>query len=127
FAFCRKVHGTRCALLATIVVATTPLYVALSRTVIFDMMLALFVCGAIFAGYLAELGERSARRYWYLAGAAASGLATLVKGPVGFVLPAFVLLIFNRLEGRAGAWKRLLSPMNILVVLGVSLPWFIGL
>ena len=127
FAFCRKVHGTRCALLAAIVVATTPLYVANARTVIFDMMLALFVCGAIFAGYLAEVSEGRARSNWYLVGAACSGIATLVKGPVGFVIPALVLLVFNRLEGRSGAWKRLLSPWNILVVLGVALPWFIGL
>ena len=127
FAFCRKVHGRRCALLAVIVVATTPLYVANARTVIFDMTLALFVCGAIFAGYLAELSEGTARRRWYLAGAASAGVATLVKGPVGFLIPSLVLLVFNRLDRRGGAWKRLFSPLNVLVVLGVALPWFIGL
>jgi 4-amino-4-deoxy-L-arabinose transferase-like glycosyltransferase len=127
FAFCRKIHGTRCALLAVTVVASTPLFVANARTVILDMMLALFVCGAIFAGYLAELSEGSARRYWYLAGAASTGVATLIKGPIGILIPALVLLVFNALEGRAGAWKRLLSPLNILVVLGIALPWFIGL
>jgi 4-amino-4-deoxy-L-arabinose transferase-like glycosyltransferase len=127
FAFCRRVHGTRCGLLAVIVIATTPLFVANARTVVLDMMLALFVCGAIFAGYLAELKEGPARRNWYLAGAALGGLATLVKGPVGFLIPALVLLVFNRLEGRVGAWRRLLSPWNILVVLGVALPWFIAL
>ena len=127
FAFCRRVYGTRCGLLAVIVVATTPLFVINARTVIFDMMLALFVCAAIFAGYLAEQNEGAARRNWYLAGAALSGLATLVKGPIGFLIPALVLLVFNRLDGRVGAWKRLLSPLNMLVVLGVTLPWFVGL
>ena len=127
FAFCRRVYGTRCGLLAVIVVATTPLFVAFARTVIFDMMLALFVCGAVFAGYLAEQHEGSSRRNWYLAGAALSGAATLVKGPVGFLLPALVLLVFNRVDGRVGAWKRLLSPVNLLVVLGITLPWFVGL
>src|SRR5208283_1320850 len=57
FAFCRKIHGTRCGLLAAIVVATMPLFVMNARTVIFDMALAFFVCGAIFAGYLAEEAE----------------------------------------------------------------------
>jgi 4-amino-4-deoxy-L-arabinose transferase-like glycosyltransferase len=127
FAFCRRIHGTCCGLLAVIVVATTPLFVANARTVIFDMMLAFFVCGAIFAGYLAEQNEGSARRNWYLAGAALVGLATLVKGPVGFLIPLLVLLVFNRLDGRVGAWKRLLSPLNILVFLGVTLPWFVAL
>ena len=127
FAFCRKVHGTRCGLLAAIVVATTPLYVMNARTVIFDMALAFFVCGAIFAGYLAEETEGGVRRNWYLLGAASTGLATLVKGPVGFVIPLLVLLVFHRVEGRRGVWRRLLAPLNLLVFFAITLPWFVGL
>ena len=127
FAFGRKVYGTRCGLLAAIVVMTMPLFVMNARTVIFDMALAFFVCGAIFAGYLAEETEGKARRNWYLLGAAAAGLATLVKGPVGFLVPALVLLVFNRVEGRRGVWRRLLSPLNLLVFFGITLPWFVGL
>jgi 4-amino-4-deoxy-L-arabinose transferase-like glycosyltransferase len=127
FAFCRKVHGTRCGLLAAIVVATTPLYVIHSRTVIFDIVLAFFVCGAIFAGYLAEETEGPIRRNWYLAGSASAGLATLVKGPIGFLIPLLVLLVFHRVEGRRGVWRRLLAPLNLLVFFGLTLPWFIGL
>ncbi len=127
FIFCRKIYGTRCGLLAVIVVATTPLYVMTARTVIFDMPLAFFVCGAIFAGYLAEEAEGRTRRNWYLLGAASAGFATLVKGPIGFLIPALVLLIFNRVEGRRGAWRRLFSPLNLLVFFGVTLPWFVGL
>jgi 4-amino-4-deoxy-L-arabinose transferase-like glycosyltransferase len=127
FAFCRKIYGTRCGLLAVIVVVTTPLYVMNARTVIFDMALAFFVCGAIFAGYLAEAAEGRTRRNWYLLGAASAGFATLVKGPIGFLIPALVLLVFNRVEGRRGAWRRLLSPLNLLVFFGITLPWFVGL
>ena len=127
FGFCRKVHGTRCGLLAVIVVATMPLFLVNARTVIFDIALAFFVCGAIFSGYLAEATEGKARRNWYLLGAASAGLATLVKGPVGFLIPALVLLAFNRLEGRRGAWRRLFAPLNLAVFLGLTLPWFLGL
>jgi 4-amino-4-deoxy-L-arabinose transferase-like glycosyltransferase len=127
FLFCRKVYGTRCGLLASIIVATTPLYLANARTVIFDIVLAFFVCAAIFAGYLAEAAEGKARRNWYLLGAAAAGFGTLVKGPVGFIIPALVLLVFNRIERRRGAWKRLLAPLNLLVFFGIALPWFVGL
>jgi 4-amino-4-deoxy-L-arabinose transferase-like glycosyltransferase len=127
FAFCRKVYSTRCGLLAAIVVGTTPLFLAFARTVIFDMMLAFFVCGAIFAGYLAETAEGKARRNWYLLGAASAGFATLVKGPVGFMVPVLVLLIFNRVDGRRGAWKRLFGPWNFVLFLAITLPWFVGL
>ena len=126
-AFCSKVHGTRCGLLAAIVVATMPLYFTNARTVIFDIALAFFVCGAIFAGYLAEATSGKARRIWYLCGAASAGLATLVKGPVGFLIPTLVLLCFNRLEGRQGAWKRLFAPLNLVIFFGITLPWFVGL
>ena len=127
FAFCRKIYGTRCGLLAVIVIATMPLYLINARTVIFDMALAFFVCGAIFAGYLAEEAEGRTRRNWYLLGAASAGFATLVKGPIGFLIPALVLLVFNRVEGRRGAGWRLLSPLNLLVFFAITLPWFVGL
>ncbi len=127
FGFVRRAHGARCGVMAVIIIATLPLYVVLSRTVIFDIALAFFVSGAIFAGYRAEESEGKSRRRWYLLGALAAGFATLVKGPVGFLIPILVLLVFHRVEGRRGAWKRLLSPLNLVAFFGVTLPWFIGL
>jgi len=127
FAFCRRVHGARVAIMAVIVIATMPLYVVLSRTVIFDIALAFFVSGAIFAGYRAEECAGKSRRNWYLLGALAAGFATLVKGPVGFLIPGLVLFIFHRIEGRRGVWKRFFAPLNLLAFFGVTLPWFIGL
>jgi hypothetical protein len=127
FMFCRRVHGTRCAILAVIIVATMPLYIVFSRTIIFDIALAFFVAAAIFAGYRAEECEGKSRRNWYLLGALAAGLATLVKGPVGFLIPSLVLFVFHRVEGRRGVWIRFFAPLNLLVFFGVTLPWFIGL
>lgn len=127
YIFCRREYGVRCAALAAIVLATTPLFLVNARTVIFDIALCFFVVSAIFAGYRAEESEGSARRNWYLLGAAAAGFATLVKGPVGFLIPILVLLVFNRLLGRRSVWKRIFAPLNWLVFFGVVLPWFIGL
>jgi 4-amino-4-deoxy-L-arabinose transferase-like glycosyltransferase len=125
--FCRRVYDARCAIMAVIIIATMPLFVVLSRTVIFDIALAFFVVAAIFAGYIAEENEGKSRRNWYLLGALAAGFATLVKGPVGFLIPGLVLFIFNFLEGRRGVWKRFFAPLNLLVFFGATLPWFIGL
>ncbi|MDD5139766.1 MAG: glycosyltransferase family 39 protein [Verrucomicrobiales bacterium] len=127
YGFCRRAYGTRCAIMAVIIIATTPLYLVFSRTIIFDMTLAFFVSAAIFAGYRAEECEGKSRRNWYLLGALAAGFATLVKGPVGFLIPGLVLFIFHRVEGRRGVWKRFFAPLNLLVFFGVTLPWFIGL
>ncbi len=126
FAFCRREYDLRTALFAVIVVATTPLFFALGRHVIFDMTLGFFVCAAVFSGYLAEAVEGPARSRWYLCGAVAAGCATLVKGPIGFILPTLVLTCHNLWSGHTGWWKRYFHPLNLIVFFGVTLPWFFG-
>ncbi|WP_052807921.1 ArnT family glycosyltransferase [Methyloterricola oryzae] len=127
--FARREFDRRTADLAVVILATTPLYMAFARLVIFDMMLALFVCAAIFAGYRAETGPglESARARWHLLAAVMGSLATLVKGPVGFVIPLLVLSIFFALERRRAALWRLFAPSHWLVFLGVVGPWFFSL
>src|SRR6266850_2509350 len=126
FGFCRRTYDVRAAALAVFVLGTSPLYIAFCRLVIFDMMLSFFVCGAIFAGYIAEEKEDASRKRWYVLGAVSSALATLVKGPVGFILPLLVLCIFNWFDGRRDAWKRVLAPRNFIAFFAITLPWFLG-
>jgi len=126
WAFARRFLGVRVAALAALALASMPLFIGFARLVIFDMLLTLFVCLAILAGYLAETAQGAARRRWYLAGAAAAGLATLVKGPVGFVVPALVHLLAARWNGQRGVLRRSLAPANFVVFLALVLPWFVG-
>src|SRR5262245_25287871 len=127
FAFCRREYGKRAAALAVAVLATTPLVLGFGRLVIFDMPLALFTSGAILAGYLAEQGDGGARRRWLLVGAASSAIATLIKGPVGFLVPGAVLAALSLVERRPRAILRMLAPLNLLVFLAIALPWFAAL
>lgn len=124
FRFCRRVYGVRDAALAVAVVATMPLFFAFGRMVIFDMMLAFFVCAAVLSAYRAEEATGRPRRLWYLAGAAAAAAATLVKGPVGFLVPGLVVLVWGLVEGRRGGAFRFLAPLNLVVFLALVLPWF---
>ncbi len=127
FLFCRKMYDQRTAMLAALIISTTPLYIAFSRFVIFDMSLAFFVSSTIFACFLAEECEEKQRIRWYLIGALCAGIATLIKGPVGFIIPTLVIAIFNGFEGRLSAIKRAFAFRNWAVFLVVILPWFIGL
>ncbi len=126
FNFCRREYDLRTAALAVAVVSTTPMFFAFARIVIFDATLAFFVCAAIFAGYLAEIAEGAARRRWSMVAVGAMGFAALVKGPIGFIVPILVLAVFNRLDGKRGAMKRLLCWPNLLLFFAIFLPWFIG-
>jgi 4-amino-4-deoxy-L-arabinose transferase-like glycosyltransferase len=127
FLFCRRVYEQRTAIIAMLIVATTPLYIIFSRTVIFDMSLAFFVCSSIFACYLAEECEEKQRKRWYLIGALSAGMATLIKGPVGFILPTLVITVFYSIEGRLAAMKQVFALRNGVIFLAVVLPWFAGL
>ena len=128
FLFCRKMYDQRTATLAMLIVATTPLYIAFSRIVIFDMSLAFFVSSTIFACFLAEEEcEEKQRMRWYLIGALSAGIATLIKGPVGFIVPTLVITIFNGIEGRLGVMKRAFALRQWAVFFAIVLPWFAGL
>jgi 4-amino-4-deoxy-L-arabinose transferase-like glycosyltransferase len=127
WAFSRRAYGDRAGALAVLVVGTTPLVIAFARIVIFDMVLAFFVTAAILAGYVAEEKEGATRMRWYVLGAACSAVGTLIKGPVGFILPPLVLTVFNALDRRAAATKRLFAPLNLLVFFAIVLPWFLAL
>jgi 4-amino-4-deoxy-L-arabinose transferase-like glycosyltransferase len=125
--FARRAFGLRAAALSVVALVTMPIFVVYARLVIFDVPLTFFVIAAIFAGYIAEEHEGWARRRWYLASAAAVGLATLVKGPVGFIVPFVVLAAFHLVERRPAAIARIVAPMNLALFFALVLPWFFGL
>jgi len=126
YGFCRSEYGVRTAILAVVVVASMPMFFAFSRLVIFDMPLAFFVSAAIVAGYHAEKSEGRARRRWYLLGAAAAGLATLIKGPIGIILPTLVLFSSAVMDRRSGVVRRLLAPGNLAVFAAFVVPWVVA-
>jgi 4-amino-4-deoxy-L-arabinose transferase-like glycosyltransferase len=126
FAFARRQFDPVTAALAVIVVATSPMVFAFSRIVIMDIALGLCTVAAILAAFVAEEGDAPDRR-WHVAGAAAAGLGMLVKGPVGALVPAAVLAVFFWSDGRGHALRRVFAPWNVIIVLGLFLPWFAAL
>ena len=127
FAFLRKRYDPGSAACAVVVLATSPMAFFHARIVIFDMMLALFATAAVLAAFEAEEREGRARFALHLAGSAAAGLATLVKGPVGFVVPALAVAAFFLADGRPAALRRAFGPACVSVFLAIVLPWFVPL
>ena len=125
--FCRRVYGTRTASMAVVVVGTTPLFIGFSRIVIFDMALTFFVCAALLAGFVAlEKREEPGAGRWHVLTVLAAALATLVKGPVGFLLPLLGLVVYSRVAGVKGG-RRFFSPLHLLVFFLPVLAWFVAL
>jgi hypothetical protein len=126
YLFCRHTYGKRLAALAVVVFASIPLVFGFARLVILDMPLAFFTAASILAAFLAEESVGRTQRVYYILGAAATGFATLVKGPVGFIIPTLVVVVFHTIQRNPRAILRVVHPLNLLIFLVVVLPWFIG-
>jgi 4-amino-4-deoxy-L-arabinose transferase-like glycosyltransferase len=125
WAMARHISGQELGFLAGIIVATSPLVFGFARLVIFDMALTFFVALAMFCLWLSS--ENNFSRLSLDAGAfAAMGLATLVKGPVGFVLPLLTFLAYHALLRKTGDLKKLHWALGWIVFFAITLPWFIA-
>lgn len=120
-----QMFDKKAAIYSGIVFAVAPLAVVFSRYVIFDMPLTLFVTGAL-ACYWAGGQSKVNRRGWALAFFALMGIATLTKGPVGFLIPLLVIVVYCALRRRLSDLSGLPWGLGALIFSVIVLPWFIA-
>jgi 4-amino-4-deoxy-L-arabinose transferase-like glycosyltransferase len=119
----RRMFGNAVGIRAGIILATAPLVMVFARTVIFDTLLTLLVTLALVALWRNE-GAPSRALSADLTAFAAAGLATLTKGPVGFLLPLIIIFVYWALRGRLGEIRRLHWKWGLAVFAVIVLPWF---
>jgi len=124
--FCQREYGRLRGVIAVIIIATSSLFVAYARTVIFDSALAFFVTASILTGYRAESSEKEDRPRWYAFSAVAAAAAALTKGPVGFIIPSLVLITFHLWAGQREAIRRIYSARNATLFAAAVAPWFVA-
>ena len=122
------------ALLAAIIAATSAAGITMAHQALPDLPLAFFVAGAVWTALVGLLDdprgapEPRSRLPWLAASALAAAAAALVKGPIGPVLVAAVLLPILLVERRRrGVWCRA-RPVHLLaaaaVFLAAVVPWY---
>lgn len=128
--FCWKVYDLSVAALAVLVLGTSPLFILFSHITILDMQLAFFVSASLFCGYLTlnnlEKSKPESAKNWSLLTIIAAALATLIKGPVGFILPLLGLAAYARAYKIEGG-RCFFSRLNNLVFFGLISLWFFSL
>jgi 4-amino-4-deoxy-L-arabinose transferase len=114
----------RAALYAFLILLSSPLWFALSRSLTTDLYLTLWIVLAVDAG---RRGTRPAgARAWRVAAWVALGAGFLTKGPVVFLwtaLPLFVWAAWTRSWRRVG---RLADPLGVAAFALVALPWYLA-
>ena len=121
FFFCRRVFNDEIALISTIVLGTSAIYLVMSQAVLTDIMLSVFIMTAFYSFYLWFL-ER--KQFWLYGFAFAAALAVLTKGPIAIIILFVACAVF--LLG-IKEYKRLqqfvINPWVLLFCL-ISIPWY---
>jgi 4-amino-4-deoxy-L-arabinose transferase-like glycosyltransferase len=120
-----RLYGSAAGLHAGFVAGTSLLTFAYGRAASMDMLLAACVTLSIGLAGLRLVGI--AGRTAWAGAAAAAGLATLAKGPLGLLLPALVVGAF---VVATREWRHLrdaLSPLAILAFAVVAFPWYVAI
>jgi 4-amino-4-deoxy-L-arabinose transferase-like glycosyltransferase len=111
----------RASLVGALFLLTSLDFAHLARRAQLDIVLTFFELAALYAFVRLERGEGS-RTGNLLCLHAATGLAVLTKGPVGY-LPFLVMAVSLALEGRRGALRGFFPAWSPLLSVGPPLAW----
>ena len=112
------------AFISAAVLAVSAQFVILSRIVLTDIFLCLFVTAALFCFSLGERFPRIRALSWHLI-FVFSALGFLTKGPLGFMIPFAGILSYALLGKTRGTLKEMpwLSGLALFALIGF--PWFL--
>ncbi len=122
--FILRVREPVLALMSGLMLLLNVEIVAIGRTAIMDSVLTFFTTLALFCFWLGLHGEGRARHYiWgFYAG---MGLATLTKGPVGFLIPLLAVVAYLSCARRWGQFWRHAFPLSgALLFIILAVPWY---
>ena len=120
--FGTKLYDKKIGFVSAIILATTLEYWYLAHAVITDMTLLFMFSLTLMTFYL---GYREKNPRLYLISFAASGVAVLTKGPIGFFLPGLIILIFLAWQGDLPHLKKLFRVKNFLVLAAIISIWYL--
>lgn len=98
--------------------------IGLSRMALTDSVLVFFTTAAQL-GFWAGLYGEGRSRHWLWCFYAGMGLATLTKGPVGFIVPLLTVSLYLSFTGRwKQFWQNGFPLLGTTLFLLVTLPWY---
>lgn len=117
----RKLFDDKTAFYSGLVLLTSLEFFLISKSVITDALLFFFFSGTLLFFYL---GYSTPQKNYYYGMYACAALATLTKGPIGFLLPGLILVLFLSIDK---GWRQLQSmklASGTLLFLLLALPWY---
>jgi 4-amino-4-deoxy-L-arabinose transferase-like glycosyltransferase len=126
YLFSRRFMGVWEALWSTLILLSSVEFFILSRIVIFEMALTFFITLALISFNWAQRPRTEAERSTaYVLMYGALGAATLIKGPIGFVLPGMVIFFYLLVTRKWFLLRRMELPLGSALFLVITVPWYI--
>ena len=121
-----KIAGFRGGYLASLMLASSPLWILAGHFNALDMGLAFFMNASLCCLILALLAPAKSKseHYWMLACWAAMAAAVLSKGLIGIVLPGLVLVVYSLTSRDWQSWARMHWVSGVSLFLFITSPWF---
>jgi 4-amino-4-deoxy-L-arabinose transferase-like glycosyltransferase len=123
-AFTARVFNRRTGLLAGVVLASGLEYAIMSRLMLTDIVLALFIAGTLFCYWLAVDDEKHRPR-WVILHFVFGGFAMLTKGPVGLVVSLLATAIFSLITKKRHPYRGGALWVGIALYLAIGIPWYV--
>ena len=123
FVMANRLLSRRSAILGTLAILTSPLFVFLARQAVPDPVFVGLLEGAM-ACLMIALFDEGASPGWSAAFYCFVGFATLSKGLLGFALPGAVALCYLIITGEWHRLRRLHILAGSLIVLAICAPWY---
>jgi 4-amino-4-deoxy-L-arabinose transferase-like glycosyltransferase len=120
--------GSRVALIAGLVLATTGEYFRVAHWIIVDGALTFFIMSAMglfIAGYLSEDNRKKLLHYILLY--ISCTFAFYTKGFIGIVIPGLTVLVFLAVERNLRELLKMRIWLGLLIFIIMTLPWFVAL
>lgn len=121
YGFARKIYDVRTGFFSAVILATSFEYWLILKTVITDITLFLFFNAVLAFFYIAYTGKN--KNYYYLCYLFA-GLSVLTKGPIGILLPGFIVTVFILCRRDFTEIKRMKLVGGTAIFLIVGVGWY---
>lgn len=126
YLFARKLLGLWEALWSGLILITSLQFFALSRIVLFDMPLTFFITLSLCCFYWGmNCDDKRKKHLFYLAMYAAMGVGMLIKGPIGVVVPAMVILPYVVILRKWSLLRELHLISGVILFLIIVAPWYV--
>ncbi len=121
-----RIYNARAGWLASVVLASSPMWIISGHLNSLDMGLSSFLVAALCSLLLAQTSHnQNSCRNWMWACWAFMALATLSKGVIGAAIPAMVFIVYSLSTWDWKIWSRLRLFSGGILFLAITAPWFV--